>query len=139
MARYEIIDEPRTKPWGERLIVDPIIILFAAILVPLIWQPPLLGRFWMPVIWLIVNGYALGSSTLGKEIRTIVRGTLGWLGVLYGTLMIMKHASLPLSKEDIIQYTVIVQFGVFFLTLYLVVSRQAQGYELYKYMRGDDK
>ena len=39
MQRYQIIDEPKTKPY-EYLIVNPIVILLAGILVPLIWSPP---------------------------------------------------------------------------------------------------
>jgi hypothetical protein len=137
MARYEIIDEPRTKPWGERLIVDPIVVLLAAILVPLIWQPPLLGRFWIPALWLILNGYLIGSSTLGREIGTILVGTVAWFLVSYAILLFVQSGASPVTGKDAYEYLVLVQFAVFFLTMYLVAFRQADSYALFKYMRGD--
>jgi hypothetical protein len=136
MARYEIIDEPRTKPWGEKLIVDPIVILLAAILVPLIWQPPMLGRFWIPALWLILNGYLIGSSTLGKEIATIIIGTVVWFLVSYGVLAFVRSGASPVSGRDAYEYLLLLQFAVFFLAMYLVVFRQADSYALFKYMRG---
>ncbi|MDJ0758438.1 MAG: hypothetical protein QNJ19_03525 [Woeseiaceae bacterium] len=137
MERYRIIDEPRSKPWGEKLIVDPTIILLAAILVPLFWNPPYFGRFWLPALWLIINGYALGSSTLGKEIATIVGGLfLAW-AVLWLTSVVRK-ANPDLSIEAFLPYTRLLLFGVFFLTLYLVVFKQGRSYQLFKYVRGGD-
>ena len=139
MARYQIIDEPQTKPWGENLVVNPIIILLAAMLVPLIWNPPALGRFWMPCVWLILNGYALGSATLAREMGYIALGTLGWFMVVPLTRMIVSTGVVTLPIQDVYDYVVIVQFGIFFLTLYLVVFQQSRSYHLFKYIRGDNR
>ncbi len=139
MARYQIIDEPRSKPWGENLVIDPIFILLAAMLVPLVWNPPAFGRFWSPCIWLIVNGYALGSSTLGREIAYIALGTIGWFAIVPITRAIMATGVITLPARDVYDYIVIIQFGIFFLTLYLVVFEQSRSYHLFKYIRGDDR
>ncbi len=139
MARYEIIDEPHAKPWGERLILDPAIILFAAIIIPLFLPLPLYGRFWIPMLWLVLNGYALGSSTFGKEIATLVVGAVVWLALLYGVSYLSATESLDLPSEAIGRYMRILLFGVYFLTLYVVVFRQSRSYELYKYIRGENR
>ena len=139
MARYKIIDEPTTKPWGENFVVDPIIILLAAILVPLLWNPPALGRFWLPLVWLILNGYALGSSTLGREIGYMALGIVGWYAVLRITSAIIGTGYVTLPVADVYDYVIIAQFGIFFLTMYLVVFKQSQSYHLFRYIRGDDR
>ena len=137
MARYQIIDEPRSKPWAERIIIEPTLILFAAILVPLIWNPPLFGRFWMPLLWLLANGYALGSSTLGKEVATSLVGILALYGIFILASFVMRNGVLGLANEDIFPYLRLVLFGVFFWTMYLIVMRQSVSYQLYKYSLGD--
>lgn len=139
MDRYEIIDEPHVKPWGERFILDPTIILFAAIIIPLFLPLPLYGRFWIPILWLILNGYALGSSTFGKEIATLVVGAIVWLALLYGVSYLTSTEMFGMPTERVAPYLRILLFGIFFLTLYLVVFRQARSYELYKYIRGDSR
>ena len=135
MARYEIIDEPHARPWGEKVIINPLFILLAAILVPLIWSPPFFGRFWIPFIWLAVNGVALGSSTLLKEIATLIVGALACAGVFFGTVYLLHNELLPYTDEQVIPYMIITLYGVFFLTMYLVVFNQSRSYELYNYIR----
>ena len=138
MERYRIIDEPKSKPWGEKLIVDPIFILLAAILIPLVWNPPYLGRFWMPSVWLFVNGLALGSSTLGKEIRALLAGGLLCLAVFYLSMLIPRWSNGLVTLQDILPYARIILFGVFFMTIYLVVFQQGRSYQLFQYVRGGE-
>ncbi|MDZ7904263.1 MAG: hypothetical protein U5L01_17805 [Rheinheimera sp.] len=47
MTSYRIIDEPRLKK-SQQLIVDPTLIFFAAMLVPMLVEIPLWGKFWLP-------------------------------------------------------------------------------------------
>ncbi len=135
MSRYQIIDEPEVRPWGEKLIVDPIFILLAAVFVPFIWQPPVFGRFWMPIVWLLVNGVALGSKTLVREILTIVAGLVGlWLLIML-VAALEGSGVLPFPGERLDPYVSIVFFGVFFTVLYIIVFNQGRSYALYKYAR----
>lgn len=138
MATYRIIDEPKSRPALEKFIVDPTIILFVSILVPLFWNPPALGRFWMPAVWLIFNGYALGSPTLGKEIRTLLLGALGLFLLLRGSSALTNSGVIPYDSAAVAPYLVTLLFGMFFLTLYLVVARQSTSHALYEYVHGDD-
>ncbi len=136
---YEIIDEPSVKPWGEKLIVEPVVILLAAILVPLVWQPPFAGRYWMPLVWLAVNGLALGSSTLGREIAVLVAGAVIWIALFLGASQVLERGIVPFQPADVYPYLRIVLFAVFFMTLYLAVFMQSRSYQLYAYTRGDDR
>ena len=126
MERYTIIDEPRTRPWGEKLVVDPVIVLLAAMLVPLFWNPPYMGRFWLPVLWLIFNGAALGSSTLKKEVGLFLKGGLLFVAVFHIAIMLPTWSDRRLSVEAILPYSQIAFFAVFFMTLYLVVFEQSR-------------
>lgn len=138
MATYQIIDEPKTRPALEKFIVDPTVILFVSILVPLFWNPPALGRFWMPAVWLIFNGYALGSQTLAKEIVTLLLGAVGLFALLSGSTALTNSGVLAYDFADVMPYLTTLTFGVFFLTLYGVVFRQSSSYALYEYVHGDD-
>ena len=138
MATYQIIDEPKSRPALEKFIVDPTVILLVSILVPFFWNPPALGRFWIPAVWLVFNGYALGSPTLGKEIRTLLFGALGLFVLLRGSTVLINADVIPYEPADLAPYLVTLLFGGFFLTLYLVVFRQSTSHALYQYVRGDD-
>ena len=133
MAGYQIIDEPAVKPWGERIIVNPTLILFASIFVPLFITLPLYGRFWMPLAWLSVNGIALGSSTLRRELAVI------WLGGLaaasFPILGTHVAQALSFSAASAAPYVRILFFGGFFLVLYVAVFNQQKSFELYDYVR----
>lgn len=136
MARYQIIDEPQSKPWAENLIVNPIIVLFVSIFLPLFWNPPLFGRFWMPLVWLALNGYALGSSTLRREVAYSVAGGLVMVAVFFGTGWLYTHGVLGLPADQITPFLRLVLFAVFFFTIYSVVIRQTISFELYQYIHG---
>lgn len=137
MNRYSIIDEPNVRPWGERIVVDPILILLAAILVPFFWDPPALGRFWLGPLWLLVNGIALGSATLSKEIRALVVGAVVWVALFFGTAATINAGLLPFEGRDIWEYTAISLFAVLFFTMLYVINLQARSHALYRYVRGD--
>lgn len=134
MAHYQIIDEPRPKPW-QHLIVNPNIILLAAIFVPLLWNPPFWGRFWIPAVWLVFNGISLGSPTLRKEIAVVLVGTLAWLGILFTTFPMLNAFGVDLAPDQVGPYLRIILFGVFFLILYLAVTMQSTAWQLFEYVR----
>ena len=139
MNRYSIIDEPQVRPWGERIVVDPILILLAAILVPFFWDPPAFGRFWMGPLWLLINGVALGSATLDKEIKALVTGAVVWLGLFFGTAATINAGLLPFEGRDIWEYVVISLFAVLFFTMLYVINLQARSHALFVYVRGDSR
>ncbi|MEO1482645.1 MAG: hypothetical protein AAFU77_11105 [Myxococcota bacterium] len=129
-GRYRILDEPSAKPWGEKLIVNPIGILFISMVLPVFWEPPALGRFWMPLAWLMLNGIALGSSTLKKEFLAMGIGTVAWFGALVA-------GGFYLDAERFGDYLRITLFGIFLMTLYVVVLHQNRSYELFTYLNRD--
>ncbi len=133
MSYYHIIDEPKIKQ-SENLIVDPVIILLVAIFLPLFWAPPYFGRWWLPFLWLAVNGYLMGSPTLKKEIAISVIGIIS----LFGLMELFIHISKlePFNQlKSLAQYVRIILNGAFFLILYLVVFKQSIPYEIYSYTR----
>ena len=135
VARYQIIDEPQTKPWAESLIVQPVAILLIAIVVPLFWNPPMLGRFWIPLVWLIANGVFLGSATLKKEILFAIGGVIAWWAATFAIVAWANTQPFGLSREDGLEYMVIAQYSIFFLTLYLIIFNQSNSYALFEYVR----
>ena len=135
MSRYEIVDEPDVKPWGEKLIVDPIMILLAAMLVPLIWNPPYFGRFWLPFAWVALNGLALGSATLGRELGIMAIGGIAWLAIFFGIPELVRSGVIPFALEDVVPYMRTLLFATFFLTLYLAIVPQGLSYQLFDYVR----
>ena len=135
MDRYSIIDEPTVRPWGERIVVDPVLILFAAILVPFFWNPPAFGRFWLGPLWLLINGIALGSATLTKEIVALAVGAAVWLGLFFGTVAAINASLLPFESGDIWEYVVIGLYGVLFFTMLFVLNLQARSHALFVYIR----
>lgn len=136
MDRYRIIDEPATRSWGEKYVVNPLIILLAAVFVPIIWEPPLFGRIWMPVVWLAVNGYMLGSSTLKKEIAVGVLAMALWYAVIVVSVALTKSDSMGLTIQQVFPYSRIFQFAVFFLFIYIAVFNQMRSFQLFEYTRG---
>ena len=134
MESYSIIDEPRPRPW-QHLIVNPNIILLTAIFVPLFWNPPFWGRFWIPAVWLVFNGVSLGSPTLRKELTVVAVGALVWLGILFATFPVLDAFGFNLPPETVSPYLRLLLFGVFFLILYLAVSMQSTAWQLFEYVR----
>ncbi len=132
MSTYEIIDEPKVQ-FLEKFIVHPVIILFAAMIVPMFVSIPFFGRFWIPFVWLVFNGIILGSPTIKKEIIYAVLGVLTLVGLFY--LGIYLYTLLQHSKISVFSYLRILMSGVFFLFLYLIVFLQEAPYQIYQYIK----
>ena len=130
MSTYTIIDEPKMGH-QQRFIVNPVLILFASIFVPLMISLPFYLKWWAPALWLVVNGWLLGSPTKIRE--TII----GILGVLFVPLSLIVVSVLTASSTELYQtiapyYQLILQ-GVMFFTLYLIVAYQSSSYSLHEY------
>ncbi len=134
MKNYKIIDEPKVKHL-EKLIVHPVIILFAAMIVPMFVAIPYFGRFWIPFVWLIFNGIILGSPTIKKEIAYAILGLASLIGTYY--LGVHYYVSLENTKISVISYLRIFMTGIFFLFMYLIVFLQEAPYQIYQYIKGD--
>jgi hypothetical protein len=135
MSTYNIIDEPQVKPQAH-LIINPIIIFFAAVFVPLFWNPPFAGSVWMPMVWLCINGYLLGSPTLGKEITYAISGIFCSLAIPVGfaVLFVLEVNWIP-DAEVIEPYIRITTRATLYLFLYLVIFTQLVPYAIYNYLR----
>mgnify|MGYP000232159733 CR=1 FL=1 len=134
MNSYQIIDEPKPKSY-ERFVVDPLAILFVSIIVPLFWVPPLMGKFWIPVIWILANGYFMGSPTLKRELLIAVLGLIGFLILVFAIGFIVSHYNQPDIADSIGPYFQILMQGTFFFTLYLIVFKQAAPYAIHQYLK----
>ena len=130
---YFIIDEPKPSRWSS-LIVSPLAILLAAIFVPLAWTPPFAGRYWIPLLWLAINGWLLGSATKRREL--IYLGLGGGLMPVFFFACIYLIDSTHLGQAS--PYIRILLNGILFFTLYLVVFTQSTSYELYRYIHKED-
>lgn len=131
---YIIIDEPKVK-FLEKAIVNPVIILFAAMIVPMFTKIPYFGRWWLPFVWLVFNGIILGSPTLKKEISYSVIGLLILTAFFYGIFYIVEQ---QLQFDfSIIEYLFIFMYGLFFLFMYFVVFLQEAPYQIYQYIKED--
>ncbi len=139
MGKYRIVDEPRVKPWAENLIVDPFIVLFVAIFLPIFWDPPFMGRFWMPLVWLLINGFALGSSTLAKEVIYSVAGLSAGVLMVGAVSVMVAQGIITVPTEQLTPFVRLALFGLFLFTLYSVVMRQSTSYQLFQYTQGSRK
>ncbi|WGZ94781.1 MAG: hypothetical protein QJT81_01955 [Candidatus Thiothrix putei] len=129
-SAYVIIDENKPSPLSH-FVVNPVVILFAAILVPLFWMPPLWGEFWLPLVWLLFNGYALGSAHWKKEWMICITGAISLFLLVFGAsyfiLINNWHGGIP--------YLRIAINAVLFLTLYYAVFTQNASYALFTYLK----
>lgn len=132
--QYQIVDEPKARALN-MLIVDPLVIFFAAIFIPLIWTPPFFGRIWIPLVWLILNGFLLGSPSWIKEIAIACIGFALWWGFIYCVAYIMLYLGYSDYISVVAPYLRILNQGIFFLTLYLLVFIQRTPYEIYSYIK----
>lgn len=133
MAEYIIIDEP--KPGlQQRFIVDPTAIFLVSILLPLLFTPPLLGQYWMPFVWLMFNGYLLGSPTFKSELMLAIGGFVLWFLLVFGAASLAQADPQSSFWLMAFPYFRILSNGVFFLSLYLIVFRQSGPYAIHKYV-----
>ena len=131
---YFIIDEPKVK-FLEKAIVNPVIILFAAMIVPMFTHIPYFGRWWLPFVWLVFNGIILGSPTLKKEILYSVIGLVTLAALFYLVFYIIEQNFH--FNFSVIDYLLIIMYGIFFLFMYLVVFLQEAPYQIYQYIKED--
>lgn len=133
MSNYHIIDEPKVK-MAQHLIVNPTAILLAAMLIPIFVSVPLYGKFWLPFVWLIGNGYLLGSPTFWRESLYSMVGMLAiavaFLGFGYGVQM----GSIS-SPNQLVPYLRVLTNALYFIALYLVVFTQSRPFLVYEYVR----
>lgn len=130
---YHIIDEPKPRMY-ENLILDPVIILFLSIIVPLFWNPPMAGKFWIPLLWLISNGFLLGSPTLRREIGFAFGGAVLLFITFYGLGVAISN-----EFKQAVPYLIIILHGILFLTLYMIVFAQTSAYGIHEYLKRQRK
>lgn len=133
MTGYRIIDEPNVK-MAQQLIVNPIVILLAAILVPIFMTIPFYGKFWLPFIWLILNSYFLGSPTFWRECFYSVFGVLTIVGIFIGYGYGIKIDVIT-SPNSLAPYVRVLVNAVYFIALYLVVLTQSVPFSIYEYVK----
>ena len=134
---YIIVDEPKARALAA-FVLPPLVILLASILLPLFWQPPAMGKYWLPLVWIFFNGYVLGSSTLKKEFAVGFLGLLVMLAQFMGFLYYINLEAHPFPVDVVGPYLRICLNATLFLTLYFVVFTQTASFELYKYMKEND-
>jgi len=132
--QYIIIDEPKVR-FLENMIVNPIIVLFAAMIIPMFVNLPFYGKWWLPFVWLIFNGVILGSPTIKKEIIFSIVGFVLLATLLLGTSYMLNTGIT--FNFSIVSYLIIIMNAVFFLFLYLVVFTQSAPYQIYQYVKGE--
>jgi hypothetical protein len=133
VTSYRIIDEPKVK-MAQQLIVNPIAILLAAMLVPIFVSIPLYGKFWLPFIWLIVNGYLLGSPTFWRECVYSVLGVFAIAAVFIGFGYGIKINAIG-SPNSLAPYMRVLINALYFIALYLVVFTQSVPFSIYEYVK----
>lgn len=134
MTNYQVIDEPNPGPRAA-LVQNPLLILLASVLVPLFWDPPLFGRFWIPLLWLGANGALLGSPSLRKELLILIGTLVTLLVVFYGFTYLVFQPFWPFTPEAGAPYLIMALQGVLFSGLYWVVFLQSAPYQLFQYVR----
>lgn len=129
---YLIIDEPKARFSG-RFVVNPVFILLASILIPVLITLPFYGRFWMPFIWLVFNGFAMGSPSLKKEIICGV-----FVCALIWAILFPIWDAIHLNLENprrFQPYIIIVLNAVLFTGLYVVTLTQRVPFEIFEYVK----
>ena len=134
---YIIVDEPKVRALAA-FVLPPMVILFASIFLPIFWQPPAMGQYWLPLVWIFFNGYILGSSTLKKEILVGSLGLLVMSAQFMGFLYYISLETHPFPVDVVGPYLRICLNATLFLTLYFVVFTQTTSFELYEYMKEND-
>ena len=133
MTSYRIIDEPKVK-MAQQLIVNPVAILLAAMLVPIFLTIPLYGKFWLPFVWLIVNGYFLGSPTFWRECIYSLFGILAIAGIFIGYGYGINTDAIT-SPNSLAPYLQVLVNGVYFSALFLAVFTQTVPFSIYEYVK----
>ncbi len=133
---YQILDEP--KPGKQaNLVVDPTGILLASIVIPLLWTPPMYGRFWIPFLWLIANSWFMGSPTFRKELFTSIFSLVLLALIPFISIALLGALQMDEHLQAAAPYVRITMNAFFFFSLYYVVAMQASAYAIFSYLRTD--
>ena len=113
------------------------VILFAALLIPIFIDLPAFGRYWMPLAWITLNGFLMGSPTKVKELIIAVLGAIAFIALLSGMLY-LSGTNEELSKF-LAPYFRIGSQAILFFTLYLIVFYQSTPYSIFEYVQEQNK
>lgn len=119
---YRIEDEPRPGAL-EAAAVRPFWPLLGV----------MLGGTWLAWPWFVVNGVAVGSPTLWREVLWVVGGFAGTVGLILG-MVFLDNAEI--LSDAVIPYLPIVLVVWKLLVSYRVYMLQARTFELYEYFGG---
>ncbi len=134
MSDYFIIDEPKYK-LAHRFVVNPVGILLAAMILPLVFPKiPLYGKFWLPFVWLMLNGYWLGSPSFWRELVYAIGG-LAIVAVLFFAFGYGIKTELITAPNTAAPYLRVLVNGIFFAALYCVVLTQSVPFAIYEYVK----
>lgn len=117
-----------------RFIVNPMAILLAAMLVPIFVNIPLYGKFWVPFIWLILNGYFLGLPTFWRECCYAIGGVLAIVAAFAGFGYAIKIGLIS-SPDSVAPYLRVLVNAIYFIALYLAVFTQSVPFSVYEYVK----
>lgn len=136
MSSYQVIDEPKPTLY-DNFVVNPVVILFAALLIPLFIDLPAFGRYWMPLLWITVNGFLMGSPTKMKELLIAILGVITF-AALFAGMIYLSNTNVELSNF-IAPYFRIGSQATLFFTLYLIVYYQGTPYAIFEYVKEQNK
>lgn len=96
----------------------------------------MLGGAWLAWPWFVVNGVAVGSPTLRREIAWVVGGFVGTAGLIASIFYLLNTGRLP---EAGFAYALISVVVWKLLVSYRLYMLQARTFELYRYFGGTVK
>lgn len=138
MSNYLIIDEP-AKSKLDYLIINPTVILFASLLIPMLVQVPMFGRIWIPALVFILNGFLLGSPSRWRETIFSLLSIGCWFGLVFGGIYAVGNFLGKDHIEPALPYLRILSQACFYFCLIYVSSLQANAYSIYQYINRGDK
>ena len=136
MSSYQVIDEPKPTIY-DSFVVNPVVILFASLLIPLFIDLPAFGRYWMPLLWITVNSFLMGSPTKMKELMISLLGFIAFVALL-AVMLYLLNTNVELSSF-VTPYFRIGSQAIVFFTLYLIVYYQSTPYLILEYVKEQNK
>lgn len=122
MSGYQIADEPRPGTLA-RFAVNPVFPLLAL----------MLGGVWIAWPWFLLNGIAVGSPTLRREIVWLAGGLMALIAI---TIAILASADAGLITGVGLRYAFLVLVVAKIATAYAVYVLQSRTIEIYQYYGG---
>ena len=129
---YKVLDEPSPKRLGW-LCVSPLLILFVSVLAPIFFSIPMMGRYWMPFAWLILNGFLMGSPTRWKEAIIGVSSVMVIAATFFAWAFFFNLES-EFARSTVPYLKIVIQALLFF-SLYWVVFIQSKPYQIFEYVK----